>query len=118
MSNRVKLAQLTGNDLDIGAEPTPPSPPGYKEVLGRADCALGMEEPVLSEAIRAMLIMSGCTARFVGNYWKVERRVEPDERTRGLRPGQVWRTQTGVPAQGTYEDWRRELAAFVGGLGS
>ena len=62
--------------------------------------------------------ISGCTARFCGNYWKVERRNPDQPRDVHLRPGQKWRTQTGVTVNASYEDWRRELNAFVGGLGS
>lgn len=118
--SRAKLAKLTGNELSHVIEDESTAPRGYEEVVGYANCAIGMEMPVLSDAIRALLIMAGCTAKFAGQYWMVERRNHGQERPVGLhlRPGQKYRTQTGVPAHGTYEDWRKALNDFVGGLGS
>lgn len=115
--SRAKLARLTGNELSHVLEDEG-APGNYAEVVGYANSAIGMEMPVLSDAIRALLIMAGCTAKFVGQYWHVERR-NGGEKPVGLhlRPGQKYRTQTGVPAHGNYEDWRKALNDFVGGLG-
>lgn len=115
--SRIKLAQITGNDLAI-VPVDEPAPGRFDEVLGRANCAMGEEEPVLSEAVRALLIMTGCVARFAGNYWMVQRRSESGENQLVGIHRKKYRTQTGVPVNGSYEDWRRELNAFVGGLGS
>jgi hypothetical protein len=117
--SRVKLARITGNDLYVATlEDVGFKPPGeYAEVVGPADCALGMEQPELSDAIRALLIMTGCVARFVGTYWKVERRVAITPLNAPIGKAIRVRTQTGVRVDAGYEEWRQELNRFVGGLG-
>jgi hypothetical protein len=108
---------MVGDDLSSETEQT--RNPGYREVLGHGDVARGTEDPVLGEEIRALLIMSQCVARWMGNYWDVRRLAGTDQPRDWVpsRPGVKWRPLTGVAANATFEDWREELNRFVGGLG-
>jgi hypothetical protein len=115
---RVELArQVNMNDLESVSETL--SNPGYREVLGQGDAARGMDEPVLTDDIRALLIMTQCIARFMGTYWDVRRLsgIDQPREWKPSQPGVKWRALTGVPVGASFEDWRSALNSFVGGLG-
>jgi len=45
-----------------------------REVIGRAAIADGVEIPPIDDATRAMLVFTGSTAKFVLNYWLLQRK--------------------------------------------
>lgn len=124
---RVKLAQLTDDDLHVDGvqvvETAPkqqvvqPAPPA--EVQARS--AFGLA-PDVSDAIKALLIMAGCEAVYAGNHWVVRKTKvsEADEKAYALSKGgnrSKLRYQTAVGMGANFEDWRREVNALVGGFG-
>lgn len=117
MSNaKLTLAKMTGDDLSDAT----PAPPGeFRQVLGPAPASRGISQPPISDAAQALLIMYGCQAAFVINYWRVTRRNEPGQAPIGvrMRPGQKYRIQTGVSSDASFEEWQKTLLDFVGEQG-
>jgi hypothetical protein len=60
----------------------------------------GNDQPELSEAVTAMLIMAGCTATWNVGFWIVQG-------NRGMR--------CHVSARNDFEEWRESLNRLVGG---
>ena len=87
-----KLIDLMGREPDWEglANRTP-----NDEVTQPAAIAQGVEAPDLGEGLRAMLIMSGCTAKFVLNYWMI---------THG-KTGY----RTNVSTRNDFDEWRTAL---------
>jgi len=117
-SAKVELAKLTGPDLSNDEENTgyDLSMPGYKQVLAAPPVSTGSPAPVLSDDVQALLIMNGCCAQWVINYWRITRRVEPGQLPIGmrLRPGQKYRVTTGASAEAPFSEWQSVLKSFVG----
>ena len=112
---RLKLAQVTGDDLTDGErESALPS-----EVLKPLHAPIDPAIPVLSDAARALLIMTGCTAQFVINYWRVTRVKETGKLPPGvtLPRGKKYREATGVSANAPFSEWQEVLANFTGEIG-
>ncbi len=117
MSNaRVQLARVTGDELSDNADAEAVAAAGYRQVLGPAPASANSKIPSISDAAQALLIMCGCQARFVINYWKITRLKEPGQAPVGmrLRPGQKYREQTGVSADAPFSEWQKVLANFTG----
>lgn len=111
--SKLALARLTGDDLGSGEGAQSDE---FRQVLGPAPASRGLEVPPISDAAQALLIMYGCQASFVINYWRITRRKEPGQLPVGRRlgPGQKYRLQTGVSADAPFEEWQKVLKTFVG----
>lgn len=117
MNAKLTLAQLTADDLGSSEEPTAAQDnmPGYRQVMGPTPASRGIEAPVLSEGVQALLIMNGCCAAWSINYWRVTRRKEPGQAPPGtrMRPGQKYRLSTGASADAPFAEWQQVLKNFV-----
>lgn len=116
---RVKLASLTGDELasDVDTIVKDSVLTGEQPGVTKG----GGDVPHLTEAVRALLIMCGCDANYAGNHWVVRKtkisKEEEDAWARAtMENRRRIRFQTGVPLNGTFEDWRAALDGLVGGL--
>lgn len=109
---RLALAKMTGSDL---IDDAPAQPGEYRQVLPSAAVSKGTNEPQISEAAQALLIMYGCQAQWVINYWRITRRNEPGQAPVGVRvkPGHRYRIETGVGGEGSFEEWQEALRNFA-----
>jgi hypothetical protein len=115
MSSKIQLAKVTGDDLSETPSPVNDNMPNYREVLPPGPVSHGTVTPKLSEAVTALLIMNGCQAQWVINYWRITRRVEPGQAPIGvkMRPGEKWRIETGASANAPFSEWQSTLKSFV-----
>lgn len=108
---RVKLARLIGDELaadvaTIVSDDLPDHNQSAIEMVG--------DQPKLTEAVRAMLIMAGCDASYAKNHWVIRRsKISRDEEEAYARATLANRRkikfQTALPVQSTFEDWRKAV---------
>lgn len=125
---RVKLASKVGDDLSCDVQviinETAIEPAVERHTLPsemHAGIATGQKDglvPMLSEAVRALLIMHGCIAIYGGNHWVVRKeRITPEQEEAiaraTLQNRRRMRVQTGVPLNATFEDWRQAVLSFA-----
>jgi hypothetical protein len=116
MNPKLKLAQVTGDDLSDELRDPPSAAEGeFRQVLGPAPASRGLSVPTLSDAVQALLIMHGLQAQYVINYWRVTRRKEGGQFPVGVhvRPGQKYRMNTGVSKDGSFAEWQSAIKSFV-----
>jgi len=116
MSAKIELAKLTGDDLSNDGETSSHDQSNYKQVQNPATVSSGTTAPKISDAVQALLIMNGCQAQWVINYWRITRRKEPGQAPLGvkMRPGQKWRIETGASAEAPFSEWQSVLKSFIG----
>lgn len=73
----------------------------HREIEEPAGCARGIEEPKLDDAVIALLVITGVRAKFCADHWVL------------MKDGPKGALRGGVPAEGTFEQWRVELNAIM-----
>jgi hypothetical protein len=92
-------------DLIVKAAPEMPDPtakPPHSEIEEPAHISKGLPHPEIDDAVRALLVITGVTIKFVGNYWMLMKG--------GLRGG--------VAIGASFEEWRTELNALMDKAGN
>jgi hypothetical protein len=114
-NSRLKLAALTGDDLSA-VEREAQEILQRREVLEPVHAPHDPSVPQISDAAKALLIMCGCTAQFVINYWRITRVKETGKLAPGvtLPRGRKYREATGVSANAPFAEWQEVLANFTG----
>lgn len=83
-------------DLITKAAPDMPDPtlkPPHAEIADPANISRGLVHPEIDDATRALLVITGVTAKFVADYWL-------------LQKGNL---RAHVRVGATFEEWRVEL---------
>lgn len=119
--SRVKLAKLTGDELAADVETIVKDAPAVTNAPATTPGQLDGAAPVLTEAVRALIIMAGCDVVFAGNHWLLRKKniTVDEERSYAfatLANRRKIRLQTGVPLVATFEDWRAALNDLTGNL--
>lgn len=86
----------------------------FNELGPNGPAAAGEATPELDGAITALLILSGCTARYMGSFWRIDRK-EGGAYLRGPPRSMAHRGFTHIHLSASFDEWRTTINLLKGG---